>query len=396
MYTILIFLPASARLYEKLLNGIKRRIGADFELQIIDQEVDVTTLKKLLRFWNPIGCIFIGAEGLGKTSRSAFGRTPVVYMDRTPLTGGPWLDVVQDYEENAQIAARELIQPELQNYAYVGYKTPTHWSKARGIAFYEAIRLHGKVCHVFDDNIKGGERLKRLERWLVGLPKPIGVFAANDLTANEVLTVCKHSQISIPDELSLIGIDNITEICENANPKISSIASDFEQGGWLCADLLLERINKPHMRKALRKYPTLGVVTRASICKTHGFNRQILRAINTIRARACDGLTVSDVATDMGCSLRMAEIQFRQATHTTIKNAITDIRLERAKVLLRDRNLPLTKIVAACGYGTENALRIAFKKKFGLTLRQGREKPNVQNERRSADTKASRTRSQAH
>ena len=385
-------LPAFARLYENVLNGIRRRIGANYDLQTIDHEIDDAALKKLLRFWNPLGCIFVGTEGLGKISHAAFERTPVVYMDRTPLTDDLRLDVVQDYEENAQVAARELIQPELQNYAYVGYKTSTNWSQARGHAFCELIRLHGMVCHVFDDNDKDGERLKRLERWVISLPKPIGVFAANDFTANEVLTVCRRSQISIPDALSLIGIDNITEICEKATPKISSIASDFEQGGWLCADLLLERIAKPHMRKALRKYQTLGAVTRASTRKTLGVSRQILRAINAIRSRACEGMTVTDVATDMGCSQRMAEIRFRHATHMTIKDFITATRLDRAKVLTKDRNMPLSKIAAACGYGTENALRIAFKKKFGLTLRQWREKPTAQIEHLSGGTKASRKR----
>ena len=183
MEVILTLLPASARLYENVLNGIRRRIGANYDLQTIDHEVDDAALKKLLCFWNPLGCIFVGAEGLGKISHAAFGHTPVVYIDRTPLTDGLRLDVVQDYEENAQVAARELIQPELQNYAYVGYKTSTSWSQARGLAFCELIRLHGKVCHVFDDNNKDGERLKRLERWVISLPKPIGVFAANDFTA---------------------------------------------------------------------------------------------------------------------------------------------------------------------------------------------------------------------
>ena len=299
MEVILTLVPASARLYENVLNGIRRRIGANYDLQTIDHGVDDAALKKLLRFWNPLGCIFVGAEGLGKISHAAFGRTPVVYMDRTPLTDGHRLDVVQDYEENAQVAARELILPELQNYAYVGYKAPASWSQARGRAFCELIRLHGRDCRVFDDSDNDGERLNRLERWVISLPRPIGVFTANDFTANEVLTVCRRNQISVPDELSLIGIDNITEICEKASPKISSIASDFEQGGWLCADLLLERIAKPHMRKALRKYPTLGVVTRASTRKTLGVTRQILKAINAIRSRACEGLTVPDVAAEM-------------------------------------------------------------------------------------------------
>ena len=356
-----------------MLNGINRRIRPQLELQTIDYELDAATLKKLLRFWNPLGCICIGALGLKNLPPSVFGRIPVVYMDRTPLTPGPRLDVIQDYAENARIAARELIQPETDDYAYVGFKTWTSWSQARGDAFCEAIRLHGKNCHVFDETSENSERLKHLEDWVVGLPKPIGVFAANDLTAKEVLTVCKRSHISIPDEVSILGIDNIPGICERTEPKLSSISSDFEQGGWLCADLLLERIGKPHMRKAMRKYPTLGVVVRASTCKTHGYSRQVLRAINVIRARACEGLTVVDVALAMGCSQRMAEIKFLQATRTTIKDAITDARLDRAKILLKDRNMTLADVMTACGYRTVNALRIAFKKKFGLALRQGRE-----------------------
>ncbi len=396
MDTILTLLPASARLYENVFNGIRRRIGTDFDLQTVDYGVSEATLKKLLHFWNPVGCIYVGAEGLGKISHVAFGRVPVVYMDRTPLSDDPRLDVVQDYEENGQIAARELIQPELMGYAYVGYKKKTHWSQARGRAFCEAIRLNGKDCRIFDESNANGDRLKHLEHWLIGLKKPIGIFTANDLTANEVLTICKRNQISIPGDISLLGIDNVTEICEKATPKISSLASDFEQGGWLCADLLLERMAKPNMRKALRKYPTLGVVTRASTCKTHGFNKQILRAINAIRARACDGISVDDVATSMGCSRRMAEMRFHQATHMTIKKAITDTRLDRAKVLLKDKNLPLSRIATKCGYGTENAFRIAFKKKFGLTLRQGREDSTVPSERRSEGTRASRKRSRDH
>ena len=372
MEIVLTLLPASARLYEDVLCGVRRRIGSLYELQTIDYELDRASLARMLRFWNPVGCICVGAEGLERLPHAAFGRTPVVYLDRSPFSGKRRLDVVQDYEENALTAAHELIQPEIQDYAYVGYKTPTNWSQARGRAFRKAILLNGRNCRVFDEGDNDGERLKHLEQWLLALPRPVGVFAANDKTANEVLTICVRNGISIPDELSLLGIDNIAGICERASPKISSIASDFEQGGWVCADLLVERIGNPGMRSALRKYPSLGVVARASTCKRHGFDRLILRAVNAIRARACDGLSVGDVAVEMGCSRRMAEIRFRKATHSTIKNAITDARLGRAEVLLKERNMPLDKVAAVCGYGTVNAMRIAFKKKFGLPLRHAR------------------------
>ena len=336
-------------------------------------------VRSLIDVWHPDGCIVFAAEGYAFSPRT-FGTTPVVYLDRTPKSKGNFLDVAQDYAENGRTAARELLQPEIAHYAFVGYKDATAWSQMRGDAFAKAVRLQGRPCHVFAKTPKD-DRTRPLEAWLVDLPKPVGLFAANDRTAREVHALCKRNGIRIPDDVSLLGIDNIAGICESVTPKISSILSDFEQGGWLCADLLMERLAKPKLRKALRLYPTLGIVRRASTRLRSGYDSKVLFAVNVIRARACEGLTVDDGAAEMGCSRRMAELKFRQATGRTIKSFITETRLARAEVLVRDRNLSIQEVAAACGYSTENAFRIAFAKRFRTSL----------NACRSAGTSASRT-----
>ena len=101
---------------------------------------------------------------------------------------------------------------------------------------------------------------KELKSWLLALPKPVGIFAANDFTAKETHDILIHGGVAIPDNAALLGIDNISDICDSVTPGISSIASDFEQGGWLCADLLLERIANPSLRRKTLLYPSLGVV----------------------------------------------------------------------------------------------------------------------------------------
>ena len=375
MDVVLALLPAPAHLYGSALNGIRRRLGPRIQLQTVDYPVTDRTLKELLSFWHPEGCIVFAAEGFTFSPR-VFGKTPVVYLDRTPRTKGNFLDVVQDYTENGRTAARELLQPEIADYAFVGYKNPTAWSQMRGDAFAKAIRLQGRSCHLFPTNA-GGDRTRQLETWLRNLPKPVGLFAANDRTAHEVHSLCTRNGIRIPDDVSILGIDNIASICESVTPKISSILSDFEQSGWLSADLLIDRLGKPRLRKTRRIYPTLGIVSRGSTrVKQHGIPPPILRALGTIRARACDGLTVADVAAEMSCSQRLAEIRFRQAMGKTIKQLITEVRLDRAKILLRNRGLTFLEIAKSCGYGTENAFRIAYKKRFGTTLSEGR-KPNA-------------------
>ena len=380
MDVVLALLPAPAHLYGSALNGIRRRLGPRIQLQTVDYPVSDRTLKELLSFWHPDGCIAFAAEGFAFSPR-AFGKTPVVYLDRTPRTKGNFLDVVQDYAESGRTAARELLQPEIADYAFVGYKNPTAWSQMRGDAFAKAIRLQGRFCHLFPTTA-GGDRTRKLETWLRNLPKPVGLFAANDRTAHEVHSLCTRNGIRIPDDVSILGIDDIASICESVTPKISSILSDFEQSGWMCADLLMKRLTNPRLRKAVRSYPSLGVVRRASTGLRSGYDSRVLFAVNVIRARACEGLTVDDIAAEMGCSRRMAELKFRQATGRTIKDLITEVRLSRARVLLRDRNLTITDVARSCGYGTANAFRIAFAKRFRTTL----------NAARSAGTSASRTR----
>ena len=366
MQTILAIVPTYARLYAASISGIRRRLGTRYEVQIIDHGISHVKIRKLLDFWRPAGCIVFGAEGLGDVTKRSFGSTPVVFLDRTPLTAMNALDVVQDYEENGKIAAKELLDPEIDNYAFVGFHAHTSWSDRRELAFKRAIQLCNKNFHAFLDSDL--ERAAHLEHWLIGLAKPVGIFAANDMTAQEVQVICRRNEIRIPQDVTLLGIDNIPSICEAAEPHISSIASDFEMAGWMCADLLLERIANPRLRKAIRKYGSLGVIQRASTRRPHGCNAKVMNAVRTIRIRACEGLAVDDIAAEMGCSRRMAEIRFRQATGQTIKAAITDVRLERAKVLLKSRELSLEQVAAACGYGSVTALRIAFRKRFDKTL----------------------------
>ena len=57
MSVILTFLPEAARLYANTIAGIKRRLGSEYELKIVDYRVDAPTLRKLIDFWKPIGCL---------------------------------------------------------------------------------------------------------------------------------------------------------------------------------------------------------------------------------------------------------------------------------------------------------------------------------------------------
>ena len=372
MSTILTILPEPARLYTATLAGIKRRLGTIHELRTVDYRLDAPALKRLLDFWNPAGCIIAAAQGFDKNIPRVLSGIPAVYLDRSTPSRGNILDVMQDYEENGRTAARELISIGLDNYAFIGNHDNSLWSDRRGRSFADSIRLHGKKCHIFRSAAPNYARQKELKSWLLALPKPVGIFAANDFTAKETHDILTHGGVAIPDNAALLGIDNISGICESVTPGISSIASDFERGGWLCADLLLERIANPSLRRKTLLYPSLGVVRRASTLHRPGCSRQVMNAIATIHALATNRITVDDVAAAINCSRRIAEIRFKKETGRTIREIISDTKLERVRILLQDRNLSIKDIAPLCGYATVNAMRIAFKNKYGIGLSDGR------------------------
>jgi len=365
MRDVLVILPESYRLYLDNLAGIRRRLGNDWRVRIADCNPDAQEVSQQLNFWKPAGCIAMAARGIPPATRKLLRHWPTVYLDRTPFTKGMCLDVQQDYAANGQLAAAELLDPEICCYGFVGQRGNPNWSRARGLSFCRTIASQGKRCYTFEERGNSDDRFIQLGQWLKALPKPIGIFAANDVTAAETHAVCTHMGLSIPDDVSLLGIDDEVLTCESTLPPISSIHPDFEMAGWLCADLLCERLDDPTLKTHCRLYPTLGVIRRGSLrFHVRGSDAVVQDAIRAIRARACENLCVDDVAAAMSCSRRMAELRFKKATNRTIKSVITEVRLERAKILLKNRTLSLETIAHMCGYGTTNALRIAMRKQI--------------------------------
>ena len=361
MPTILVFIPFSRHIFRQMLAGVHRFYAGAAKVQIVEGCANAARLRHLLEFWRPKGCIVEASEGIGIFTRRNLGGVPTVYLDRASLKT-PEFDVVQDYAAGSEAAARELISPAMAHYAFVGYHIATTWSHDRCKAFRAAVKLNGLPFSSFERILPEGNRTQALREWVAALPKPCGILAANDTVAEEVLAVCTNLNLHVPEDVMIVGVDNDEQICEQSDPTISSVCPDFERSGHLCAELLDARIRNPRLRPRRLMYGIVGLIRRGSSVPALKSNYRVMAAVRDIRTRACAGLRVADVVATMGCSTRLAEMRFREVTGKTIREAIADIRMERAVV----------DIAQACGYGTEAALRIAFRKRFGQSMRAWR------------------------
>lgn len=84
---------------------------------------------------------------------------------------------------------------------------------------------------------------RAMEELLAGSKIPEAVFAASDSLALGAMNALKDSRISIPDEIQLIGFDDI-ELARQIRPTLSTVRVKRRIMGEVAANLLLEQISQ--------------------------------------------------------------------------------------------------------------------------------------------------------
>ena len=368
----ILFLTSSTRLScRDRLSGVYRFAGPrGWRVQIIERDRIAVPLRKAVALANPIGIIAECGHSFPELKTVDVRRYPTVFLcEDKAYWGGRGFFVNTDDAATGRLAASELAGLDLQSFAFVGIQGGRYWSDFRGEAFSDALASMNFPCVRFDpgNSVPPARRKKELLAFLKNLPKPCGVFAAHDPVAEEVLIAAADAGISLPGEMAVIGVDDNADICESVEPSLTSISIDFEQGGFLAARLLDERIHSPRQRFRCETIPPLAVVRRHSTRGSGIADSMVAKALEEIRRRAEEGLDVDGVAEIMKCSRRSAEMRFLRNTGRTICDEIGLVLMDRATDMLRDRSIPVDSIAERLGWRSCAAFRTAFKKKFGVT-----------------------------
>ncbi len=359
------------------LSGVYDRAAAHrWRIIEIERERSRFSVAEHLAQWRPAGCIMECGGVLSENLVGPFAGTPVVYIDPDPKTARTARHTVSsDAEDIAATAVAELKRTERASYAFVGWSDPTAWSVDRGKAFAKNIReTTGKPCAVSDRPWDLGDTRGfqlRLENFLPGLPRPIGIFAVNDYVAVRTAEACRQLGLECPDDFTIVGVDNEEMHCESAEPTLTSIEQDYRGAGRLAADLLAELIADPRLPPRHLKFAPVRLVRRQSSRTFAARDGAIVRAVERIRREAVNGITAAEILAGIPVSRRLAEKRFFAATGRTILEEIQEVRLEHIMNLLAT-DLPIGHIAVRCGMQSGSYLKRFFKARTGMTLREWR------------------------
>ena len=334
------------------------------------------SVSELVRLLRPDG-IVVWQDALSRAElRAAAGKgVPTVFVDCGGMDEAGKADragrVRGDPKSIATLAARVLLASRYDTFAFVPNPVPLPWSTERGEAFRHCIEVAGKRFLRFDRGA-GAETAASgagaLERWLKTLPKPCGIFAANDAVGEEVLGACAQLGLAVPDDIAVVGVDDHSYFCEATTPTLSSIAPDLRAEGRAAVELLERLMSATPGTPPTRFVPAHGVVPRAST--RFARDRRVADALEFIRLHACtEKFGPRDVVREMGVSRALADRLFRSVLGHTLLEEIHAVRLARAKDLLSAGTQP-DLVAAECGYASYDDFRRVFRRRIGTTARQ--------------------------
>jgi len=299
--------------------------------------------------------------------------TPIVLVSATARPTFPGCVLACD---NAPIATEALTHLRTcccTAYAFAGVPHMP-WSALRERGFAQALARDGLECHRL-----ATEDLTTLARELADLPKPLGIFAADDVRARLVLDGCRLAHCHVPDEVAILGVDNDETLCEMSSPTLSSIPLTTRAAGYRAAEILDQALRGAFVDKRLPHitYTSAPVMARQSTARSLTKDALVRHCHELLESRFAEKIRIVDLAKALHVSRRTLETHYRIVTGSSIQSDLLSLRLSKAKHLLVATNRSIESIALDCGFCDASHLSTTLHHHEGVTpsifrQRQGR------------------------
>lgn len=331
-------------------------------------------------------------QGDGIISRSTtpelaerFRKSGIPTVDLSDIYGDLGLPHIwTDHRMVGEMAATHLLERGFRHFGYCSF-TGHDWAQRRLDGFRAALHDAGHTTEVFESpweatRSKSWEDQQReISDWISELPRPLGVFACNDMRGQHVLDVCRRLDVSVPEEIAVIGVDDDELLCGMCDPPLSSVMPNPRKIGYEAAALLDRQMAGAPAHPYEQIIPPLGITTRQSTDVLAIEDPQIASAVNFIRQHACKGISVKDVLKQIPLSRSVLERRFRKYVKRSPQSEIRNQQIKRIKQLLMETDLALDRIAELTGFQHPEYMSVVFKRETGDT--PGNFRKQAQNKR---------------
>ncbi|MFI8006329.1 LacI family DNA-binding transcriptional regulator [Streptomyces sp. NPDC086010] len=175
-------------------------------------------------------------------------RVPTVYGGRPEHPGEGAEDVPRvpyvdcDNRGGARDAVRHLVSLGRRRIAHIAGPRDQTSALDRIDGYHDVLPDAGtELITDGDFTVEGGARA--MAGLLDAHPDLDAVFVSNDLMASGALRVLRERGVRVPEDVAVVGFDDMTSVAAATEPPLTTIRQDVEGMGRLMVRLLMERLN---------------------------------------------------------------------------------------------------------------------------------------------------------
>jgi LacI family transcriptional regulator len=199
---------------------------------------------------------------------SSLSGVPTVLLDATSLDPSV-SSVVPDEFEGGRTATRVLIEHGHTRIGFLNNIDDIPAAAGRLAGYRAALEEAGipfdPRCVVRDTTLIADVSLRGARALLDLSDRPTGIFCFNDQVAMKTYYAASERGLRIPEDLSVVGFDNLALIAEGLRPGLTTVAlPHYEMGVWAVEKLIneIEESGQPAFEQALMTCP---LVERQSV-----------------------------------------------------------------------------------------------------------------------------------
>jgi len=364
----------------RLMSGLLRRATAYPLLNVRRYFMDSLTEGGIgpLLDWKPDALVFFGEIPLLKKLRKALPHAPVVAMNGVPhdlvdgIVAASTPEVfslcLDHFSDNGlvNVALFEALSAEEASENEEIFRELLHDHLGHSSCFFHEIEI--------DELLQApkGKALKKIGAWLKCLPKPVGVFSSTTHSAAYLVRVCQHFDLAIPQEIQVIGADELDESLEGT-PHLTSIHLPSERIGATALKMTIKLLlgENPGSKVQVVEGASLTPLGSTGVLSTR--LSDISAAIAFIESHATQGITVDDVLRQTQSVCRMTFYHdFKAHTGDVPAHYIRHVRIQAACQLLSTTELEIIQIAELSGFSGSSYFAQVFRRDVGLSPSQYR------------------------
>ncbi len=207
---------------------------------------------------------------------------------------------------------------------------------------------------------------KKMESWLVSLPKPVGIFAVHDPLGRFLCSACTQLGLNVPGVVSVIGANNDPLVCGLTYPMLSSVSIPWDSLGVQIATSMQRLIagEKCRVDKPILIRPS-GVSLRHSANHLAVEDPLLRRAMSYLSERVQHSISIAMLCDELRISRRTLERKFKEHFKATPWEMLCQLRVNQAKQLLLETNHTVSMVAELCGFNDPERMAVVFKRITG-------------------------------